>query len=159
MPRFASSEQAQLRARFIAAERAAKFAEAEELAAAEAEIADNAQGLARARRFYDALGLVADAASNDDYVIYTLDNLKLSLFPRQLLAGDAEVANDGQGFDGITFAHDYPSEAAVDAAMAHALAAGAVLRRPARTVFWGGYSGFISDPDGHLWELVYNPFL
>ena len=115
--------------------------------------------LARARRFYDALGLVADAASNDDYVIYTLDNLKLSLFPRSLLAGDAEVANDGHGFDGITFAHDYPSEAAVDAAMAHALAAGAVLRRPARTVFWGGYSGFVADPDGHLWELVYNPFL
>lgn len=115
--------------------------------------------LSRARRFYDALGLVPDAASNDEYVIYTLENLKLSLFPRAKLAGDAEVADDGHGFDGITFAHDYPSEAAVDAAMAHALEAGAVVRRPARTVFWGGYSGFIADPDGHLWELVYNPFL
>ncbi len=114
--------------------------------------------LSRARAFYDALGFIADPASNDEYVIYKLDSVTLSLFPRALLARDAEVENDGLGFDGITFAHDYPSEAAVDAAMAHALAAGAVLRRPARTVFWGGYSGFIADPDGHLWELVFNPF-
>ncbi|MCM5557726.1 VOC family protein [Pleomorphomonas sp. JP5] len=115
--------------------------------------------LPRARAFYDALGFVADPASNDEYVIYALENLKLSLFPRALLAKDAEVADDGHGFDGITFAHDYPSAEAVDAAMSHALAAGAVLRRPARTVFWGGYSAFVADPDGHLWELVYNPFL
>ena len=114
--------------------------------------------LPRARRFYDALGLTADAASNDEFVIYKLENVKLSLFPRALLAKDAAVDNDGHGFDGITFAHDYPSEAAVDAAMAHALAAGAILRRPAQTVFWGGYSGFVADPDGHLWELVFNPF-
>lgn len=114
--------------------------------------------LGRARTFYDALGLVADPASNDDYAIYRLGSLALSLFPRDLLAKDAGVDNDGHGFDGVTFAHDYPSVEAVDAAMAHALAAGATLRRPAMTVFWGGYSGFVSDPDGHLWELVFNPF-
>ena len=114
--------------------------------------------LARARAFYDALGFAADPASNEEYVIYKLDNVTLSLFPRALLARDAAVENDGLGFDGITFAHDYPSEAAVDAAMAHALAAGAVVRRPAQTVFWGGYSGYVADPDGHLWELVFNPF-
>lgn len=114
--------------------------------------------LGRARAFYDALGLVADPASSEEYAIYRLGGLALSLFPRHLLAGDAGVNDDGAGFDGVTFAHDYPSTEAVDAAMAHALAAGATLRRPAMTVFWGGYSGFIADPDGHLWELVFNPF-
>lgn len=115
--------------------------------------------LKRTRAFYDALGFVADPASNDEFVIYKLGGVTLSLFPRMLLAKDANVENDGHGFDGVTFAQDYPSEAAVDAAMTHALKAGAVLRRPAETVFWGGYSGFVADPDGHLWELVFNPFL
>jgi catechol 2,3-dioxygenase-like lactoylglutathione lyase family enzyme len=114
--------------------------------------------LGRARAFYDALGLVRDPVSNDEFVVYRLDNMALSLFPRPLLARDAAVADDGYGFDGVTFAHDYPSPEAVDAALSHAVLAGATVRRPAGTVFWGGYSGFVADPDGHLWELVFNPF-
>lgn len=114
--------------------------------------------LGRSRAFYDALGLKADPASSDDYVIYRLGDLALSLFPTDRLAADAGVAAARQGFDGITFAHDYPSPEAVDAAVAQAVAAGARLTRPAQTVFWGGYSAFIADPDGHLFELVFNPF-
>jgi uncharacterized protein len=114
--------------------------------------------LGRARAFYDALGLIGDPASSDDYVIYRLGSLALSLFPTDKLAADAGVANDGHGFGGVTFAHDFASADEVDAAMAVVLAAGGTLSRPAQTVFWGGYSGFVADPDGHLWELVFNPF-
>lgn len=114
--------------------------------------------LARARAFYEALGFVAAGPSDDKIVFFRLDNIVLSLYPRHLLAEDALVANDGQGFDGVTLAQNHPSQAAVDAAMAAALAAGATLRKTPQKVFWGGYSGYFADPDGHLWELAYNPY-
>ncbi|SCM73675.1 Glyoxalase/bleomycin resistance protein/dioxygenase [uncultured Pleomorphomonas sp.] len=115
--------------------------------------------LARARAFYEALGFAAGPGSSEDIVFFQIGGLVLSLFPRTLLAEDAGVADDGHGFDGVTLAHNYPSEAAVDAAMAHALAAGAILRKKPQKVFWGGYSGYFADPDGHLWEVAYNPFV
>lgn len=115
--------------------------------------------LARARSFYEALGFTAGPGSSENIVFFQLDALVLALFPRTLLAEDAEVADDGHGFDGVTLAHNYPSEDAVDAAMAHALAAGATLKKKPQKVFWGGYSGYFADPDGHLWEVAYNPFV
>ncbi|WP_370673686.1 VOC family protein [Pleomorphomonas sp. PLEO] len=115
--------------------------------------------LARARAFYEALGFSAGPGSSENIVFFQIGGLVLSLFPRGLLAEDAEVADDGHGFDGVTLAHNYSSEDAVDAAMAHALASGATLRKKPRKVFWGGYSGYFADPDGHLWEVAYNPFV
>ncbi len=115
--------------------------------------------LARARRFYEALGFAAGPGSSENIVFFQVGPLVLSLFPRTLLAEDAEVPDDGHGFDGVTLAHNYSSEAAVDAAMAHALACGATLKKKPQKVFWGGYSGYFADPDGHLWEVAYNPFV
>lgn len=115
--------------------------------------------LARARVFYEALGFRAGPGSSENIVFFQLGGLVLALFPRTQLAEDAEVADDGQGFDGVTLAHNYPSEQAVDAAMAHALASGATLKKKPQKVFWGGYSGYFADPDGHLWEVAYNPFV
>ena len=115
--------------------------------------------LARARAFYEALGFTAGPGSSENIVFFQVGGLVLSLFPRALLAEDAEVADDGHGFDGVTLAHNYPSEEAVDAAMAHALASGASLKKKPQKVFWGGYSGYFADPDGHLWEVAYNPFV
>ncbi|WP_026791391.1 VOC family protein [Pleomorphomonas oryzae] len=115
--------------------------------------------LTRARVFYEALGFTAGPGSSENIVFFQLGALVLALFPRTPLAEDAEVADDGQGFDGVTLAHNYPSEEAVDAAMAHALASGAVLKKKPQKVFWGGYSGYFADPDGHLWEVAYNPFV
>jgi Predicted lactoylglutathione lyase len=115
--------------------------------------------LARARAFYEALGFTAGPGSNEHIVFFQVGALVLSLFPRSLLAEDAAVADDGHGFDGMTLAHNYPSEEAVDAAMAHALAAGATLKKTPQKVFWGGYSGYFADPDGHLWEVAHNPFV
>lgn len=115
--------------------------------------------LARSRSFYEALGFTAGPGSSENIVFFQLDALVLALFPRTPLAEDAEVADDGHGFDGVTLAHNYPSEEAVDAAMAHALASGATLKKKPQKVFWGGYSGYFADPDGHLWEVAYNPFV
>lgn len=115
--------------------------------------------LGHSRSFYEALGLRATGGSDDKVVFFQLDNIVLELFPRSLLAADAEVADDGHGFDGVTLARNYSSEADVDAAMAAAIEAGATLRKTPQKVFWGGYSGYFADPDGHLWELAYNPYL
>ena len=115
--------------------------------------------LARSRAFYEALGFTAGPGSNENIVFFQLAGLVLSIFPRSALAEDAEVADDGHGFDGVTLAHNYPTEAAVDAAMAAALAAGATLKKAPQKVFWGGYSGYFADPDGHHWEVACNPFV
>jgi uncharacterized protein len=114
--------------------------------------------LARARAFYEALGLVPAAASQGDVVFYQLNGMALALFPRPLLAEDAGVPADGSGFKGITLAQNHVSPEAVDAAMARAVDAGGRLVRPAEPVYWGGYRGYVADPDGHLWEFAHNPF-
>ena len=115
--------------------------------------------LGRSRAFYEALGFTAGPGSGEQIVFFQLRGLVLALYPRALLAEDAEVESDGEGFDGMTLAHNYPSEEAVDAAMAHALASGATLKKKPQKVFWGGYSGYFADPDGHLWEVAHNPFV
>ena len=81
----------------------------------------------------------------------------LALYPRHLLAEDAKLANDGQGFDGITLAYNTCTRGEIDAVLAQAATAGARILKPAQDTFWGGYSGYFADPDGHLWEVAWNP--
>ena len=81
----------------------------------------------------------------------------LALHPRRLLAADARVADDGQGFDGITLAYNTRTREEVDAVLAEAAAAGATILKPARDTSWGGYAGYFADPDGHAWEVAWNP--
>jgi catechol 2,3-dioxygenase-like lactoylglutathione lyase family enzyme len=115
--------------------------------------------IARARRFYcEGLGWTAGAGSSEDIVFIPVGHLVLALYPRQLLAEDAGLAAGARGgFDGVTLAQNVHSKAEVDAALAQAAAAGARISRPAQEVFWGGYSGYFVDPDGHAWEVAYNP--
>jgi uncharacterized protein len=114
--------------------------------------------LARARRFYcEGLGWTADRSSSADIVLIPVGHLVLALFPRQLLAEDAGLPDRGEGFGGITLAQNVRSKDEVDAALARAEQAGARITRPAQEVFWGGYSGYFADPDGHPWEVAYNP--
>ena len=114
--------------------------------------------LARSRTFYEALGWKASAASQGDVVFFQLNGLALSLYPRAELAKDALLDDSSSGFSGITLAHNLRSEADVDALHAAMLDAGAKpLKKPEKT-FWGGYSGYVVDPDGHIWELAHNPF-
>ncbi|MDB5447301.1 MAG: lactoylglutathione lyase-like lyase [Phenylobacterium sp.] len=86
-----------------------------------------------------------------------LEGTWLALFGREALAKDADVSSEGSGFAGITLAHNEPSKEGVDRVFAEALAAGATAVKPPHDVFWGGYSGYFADPDGHLWEVAWNP--
>jgi len=69
------------------------------------------------------------------------------------------VPGVGEGFSGFSLAHNLESEAEGDETMKEAVVAGATLVKNPQKVFWGGYSGYFKDPDGHLWELAQNPFV
>ena len=111
----------------------------------------------RARRFYEALGFAAGGLSNDHVVFFQLGGTILSLYPRRALAADAHLAPEGSGFGGVTLGHNARSRDEVDALLAAAAAAGAIILKPAEEVCWGGYSGYFADPDGHPWEVAWNP--
>lgn len=114
--------------------------------------------MARSVRFYEqGLGLPR-MESPPEVAFFTLNGSWLGLYGREALAEDVGVSAAGSGFAGVTLAHNVDSEAAVDALLAQATAAGATLVKPAQRVFWGGYSGYFADPDGHLWEVAHNPF-
>ena len=114
--------------------------------------------LARSRAFYEkGLGwTVGDGA--EQIVFFQLTGMVLALYPRDALAEDAGVPAAGSGFAGIALAHNVGSPAAVDEVLAQAERAGGRLVKPAAKALWGGYSGYFADPDGHLWEVAYNPF-
>ena len=116
--------------------------------------------LARSLSFYrDGLGWPTHGYKPDAGVVFfSLQGTWLALYPRDKLAEDAAVP-DGQGFGGITLAHNEPSPEQVDAAYAQAIAAGARAVKQPQKVFWGGYSGYFADPDGHMWEIAFNPFM
>ncbi len=114
--------------------------------------------VARARAFYDRLGFRASSASNADVVFYDAGGVVLALFGRAALAADASVADSAPGFSGVALAHNVAGEREVDEVLAEAVAAGAKLVKNGQKAFWGGYTGYFSDPDGHLWEVAYNPY-
>ena len=114
--------------------------------------------LERAKNFYIALGWTALQLPSEGVVFFELDGIMLSLFPRGELARDAGVEDSKPGFSGISLAHNVGSQKEADAALAHALSCGAKLVKPMQKVFWGGYSGYFADLDGHLWEVAHNPF-
>jgi catechol 2,3-dioxygenase-like lactoylglutathione lyase family enzyme len=114
--------------------------------------------VARARAFYEALGFKAGQASQESVTFLDAGGVVLGLYGRAALAEDATVADSAPGFSGVALAHNARSEADVEKALAEVVAAGATLVKPAGKVFWGGYSGYFADPDGHLWEVAYNPY-
>jgi len=117
------------------------------------------EDLVRSTAFYEALGWKKSSASQDSISFFQLKGIVLGLFSRDSLAHDAGVGNTAKGFSGITLAQTLANEADVDALFSHALACGATSLKKPQKVFWGGYSGYFADPDGHLWEVAYNPFV
>jgi len=113
--------------------------------------------LERSRRFYEALGWRGDQVQ--DTVFFQTGGLAIVLWGRSALADDAGVsdAGDTSGFRGVALAHNVRSREEVDEALALASRAGAEITRAAAETFYGGYAGYFADPDGHLWEVGYNP--
>ena len=115
--------------------------------------------IARARSFYEKLGFTAAGFESDSVVFFDMGGTVLGLYGREALAQDAGVDPTGDGFSAVTLAINLGSEKEVDAGLTHAAQCGAQIIQPARKVFWGGYSGYFKDPDGHLWEVAYNPLM
>lgn len=117
--------------------------------------------LPRAITFYEqGLGLPRHPVASDGVAFFALQGTWLSLFPRHELARDIGIdATSATAFAGITLAHNVASREGVDQLLAQAVAAGATLIKAAQPVFWGGYSGYFQDPDGHYWEVAFNPFI
>ena len=113
---------------------------------------------ARSVEFYQQWLGFPRMESADDVAFFTLDGTWLALYDRGALAEDAGVSPDGDGFEAITLAHNVGSEEAVDEVVGQAVAAGATLVKEPQKADWGGYSGYFKDPDGHLWEVAFNPF-
>jgi len=115
--------------------------------------------LERSVRFYqDGLGWKASSASGGDVVFFPMGGIVLSLYPRDKLAEDAMVDPAGSGFSGFTLAYNTRSKEEVDEVLKTVEGLGAVVVKKAQDVFWGGYNGYFADPDGHLWEVAWNPF-
>lgn len=113
--------------------------------------------VARAKAFYEALGWRGQEV--EETVFFQAGGMAVVLWRRAMLAQDADVddADGGRHFDGIALAHNVRTRAEVDDIVAAAERAGALITRPARETFYGGYAGYFTDPDGHLWEIAHNP--
>ena len=117
--------------------------------------------LAESRRFYrEVFGWRETAGSNENIAFFQAGNaLLLALFGKTALAHDAQIPEQSSGFPRFTLAHNVGSEAEVDALFAGFAAKNANIIKAPQKVFWGGYSGYLADPDGFLWEIAFNPFL
>lgn len=113
--------------------------------------------LVRARAFYERLGWKRSVRKAEGVVFFQAGCLALALYPRAELAADANVPAKGSGFSGIALATNVRSREEVGVVLAEAVDAGALLLKPAGDVFWGGTVGYFADPDGHVWEVAWNP--
>jgi uncharacterized protein len=90
-------------------------------------------------------------------VVFKMGGTVLALYPWDKLAEDAQVPDEGHGFRGVTLAHNVREQKEVSEVLALAAASGGKIIKPEQDVFWGGHSGYFADPDGHLWEVCWNP--
>jgi uncharacterized protein len=113
--------------------------------------------LARSRELYERLGWRRSMANAEGVVFFQAGCMALALYPRPELAKDANVPSAGHGFNGVALAYNARTRQEVDSVLAEAKAAGGTILKAAQEAFWGGYSGYFSDPDGFLWEVAWNP--
>ncbi|MDC5856378.1 VOC family protein [Vibrio europaeus] len=118
------------------------------------------QDLERSYQFYSKLGFPSSKNPEEGIIFFKTGGVCLALYPLDALAKDVspDMAVVKEGFSGVTLAHNTRSKQEVDDVLTLAVSAGAKLEKPAQDVFWGGYSGYFSDPDGYLWEVAYAEF-
>jgi len=115
------------------------------------------ENLARAVRFYEAMGLKRHRGITDNVAFFQMGGSILALWPREDLAKDAGIADIGPGFRAAALAYNTRSDAEVEEMLAGAERAGGRIVKPAQRAFWGGWYGYFADPEGHLWEVAHNP--
>jgi uncharacterized protein len=116
------------------------------------------EDLRRSIAFYEALGLPPSmTAGNESVAFLDTGHVVLGLFGRGALAEDVGVPDTATGFPAVTLACNLPSEQAVLDMLAAAERFGGRIVKPGQRAFWGGFSGYFADPDGHLWEVAHNP--
>ncbi len=112
----------------------------------------------RSMRFYrDGLGWKLSSASDDNFALFSMRGVAFALYPRDKLAEDATVPNNGNGFSGVTLGYNAKSQDEVDTVLGQVRGLGATIVKQAQKTFWGGYSGYFADPDGYLWEVAWAP--
>ena len=119
--------------------------------------------IAASRAFYERLGFTASSKSNEHITFFQFGPVVFGLYGREALAEDARLADRGAlgpgQFGGIALAHNVREREDVARVLAEAEAAGAMIAKPAEDTFWGGHAGYFTDPDGHAWEVAWNPFM
>jgi predicted lactoylglutathione lyase len=113
--------------------------------------------LKRSTAFFERLGWRRSVKQAEGIAFFQCGSIAVSLYPRVELAEDAGVSPKGEGFEGFTIAYNTRKKEDVDDVLAEAESAGGKIVKPAREASWGGYSGYFSDLDGHLWEVAWNP--
>lgn len=118
------------------------------------------KNLKRSTEFYEsAFEWKKLSSSNSDITFFGLNGILLALFNKDELAKDATVSSNGSGFSGVTLAYNTRSEREVEQVINDLRKKGVKVVKEPSKVFWGGYSSYVSDPDGHLWEIAFNPYL
>ncbi|MEO1010955.1 MAG: VOC family protein [Bacteroidota bacterium] len=113
-----------------------------------------------ANAFYEeTFGWIKMDSSNENISFFQLNGILLSLYPREKLAEDAKVSPTGKGFKAFSLAYNTRTKEEVDQLFHDLEGKGAEIVKRPEEVFWGGYSGYIADPDDNLWEIAFNPFL
>ncbi|MBI5460223.1 VOC family protein [Methanobacterium sp.] len=114
--------------------------------------------LGKSLEFYEkGLNWEKSPSSTGDLILFKLGGMVLALYPRKRLAEDVTVEDSPTGFSGSTFSYNAQSESEVDEVIEEVKNLGAEIVKPPQKVFWGGYSGYFKDPDGHLFEVAFNP--
>lgn len=121
--------------------------------------------LEESTKFYKGLGLETEGITGEEFergalVFFNLrGGLILALYPRRDIAWDAKVPLDPPSATEFTIGHNVKNKEEVDLVMKQAKETGAKIVKTAENTFWGGYAGYFQDPNGHLWEVVWNPQL
>jgi uncharacterized protein len=109
--------------------------------------------------YVEKFGWKRSEMGNEQIIFFNLNGIVLALYNRAALAEDALIHQEGSGFKGFTLAYNARSENEVDNIITGLKNKGVKIIKEPQKVFWGGYSSYISDPDGNLWEIAYNPYL